>query len=100
MAITNRKRYTKEQKEEAVRLSSEPGRSVEQVAKELGIGLSSLQKWRSEYGTMHKKWQTLSTEQQQIRTMEREISRLRAENDFLKKTATYFASQKRKGTGE
>lgn len=89
-----RRKYTKEQKEEAVRLSSEPGRTIEDVAAELGIGLSSLTKWRSEYGTLHKKWETLSEEQQEIKRLKRDLAKAQEELVFLKKAAAFFASQK------
>jgi transposase len=91
---TTKRKYTVEQKQEAVRLSSQPGRKVEDVAAELGIGLSSLTKWRAQYGAQHKKWETLSAEQQEIKRLRRENAQLEAENSFLKKTATFFASQK------
>lgn len=89
-----RRKFTKEQKDEAVRLSSEPGRSVQQVADELGCGYSSLTKWRSERGAINKQWETLSAEQAQIKKLQRDNARLEAENSFLKKAATFFASQK------
>jgi transposase len=94
MTTVTKRKYTQEQKQEAVRLSSEPGRSVGEVAKELGIGVSSLTKWRSHYGAIHKKWETLSAEQQEIKRLQKDLAKSQEELSFLKKAVTFFASQK------
>ena len=44
-----RKRYSKEFKQEAVRLAKEPDRSVLQVAQGLGISDSALHRWVREF---------------------------------------------------
>jgi len=48
--MTGRNRdFTDDFKKEAVRLSFESGRTVEQVAKDLGIGKSTLNTWRRQF---------------------------------------------------
>jgi transposase len=42
------KTYTKEFKEEAVRLAQTSGKSIAQVARELGISDTSIHQWRKE----------------------------------------------------
>ncbi|MFD1733791.1 transposase [Deinococcus malanensis] len=44
-----RKRYSKEFKQEAVRLAKEPDQSVLQVARNLGISDSALHRWIREF---------------------------------------------------
>ncbi len=46
---TYRKTYTREFKVEAVRLSYDSDTSVEQLALDLGVSSSSLNRWRAEY---------------------------------------------------
>jgi transposase len=44
-----RRVLTKEFKLEAVRLSNESGKSIQQVAKDLGVPRNTLNSWRTEY---------------------------------------------------
>ena len=48
------KTYTKEFKEEAVRLSQTSGKSIAQVARELGISDTSIHQWRKELAAHRK----------------------------------------------
>lgn len=86
--------YTKEFKQEAVKLSLQDGVSVSQVAKELGIGLTTLNRWRSESrqhgeeafpGKGHQ-----TPENAEITHLKRELARVKRERDILKKAITFF----------
>ena len=86
-----RKRYSKEFKQEAVRLAKEPDRSVLQVAQNLGISDSALHRWIRElegHGGAafpgHGK-QVLTPEQAEIKRLKRELDIARQERDVLKK---------------
>lgn len=46
--MSQRKRYTKQFKEEALRLVSQEGVSLTQVAQDLGLDASMLRRWRKE----------------------------------------------------
>jgi transposase len=48
--MSQRKRYTKQFKEEALRLVSQEGVSLSQVANDLGLDASMLRRWRKEAG--------------------------------------------------
>jgi transposase len=83
------KTYTQELKREAVRLAQTSGKSIAQVARELGISDSSIQKFRKELaehgpeafpGSGH---QTALEEEN--RRLKRELERTRQERDILKK---------------
>jgi transposase len=69
------------------------GRSISDVSKSLGIGLSTLDKWvrsaRSKSGLLAP---TLSAEQKRLRELEEENAHLREVNDILKKAAVFFAT--------
>lgn len=86
---TSRRRFTREFKQEAVRLSQESGKSVRQIASELEIPRTTLDRWRAEYqkdardafrGNGHR-----TAEQQQIHDLQREVERLKREREILKK---------------
>jgi transposase len=89
------KTYTQEFKREAVRLAQTSGKSIAQVARELGISDSSIHQWRKELadhgaeafpGSGH---QTALEEEN--RRLKRELERTRQERDILKKTVSIFS---------
>ena len=99
---TTRRKYTKEFKIEAVRLSRQPAVFVTQVAQDLGIRVKDLYRWRVEL----KDGPTQAFPGQGRRSMgDDEVERLRRENDqlrmereILKKATAFFASPLLGGT--
>jgi len=90
------KRYTKEQKEEAVRLVRESGQSVPQVASHLGMAETTLYKWvnQAKIDAGEGPPDALTTaEKEEMRRLRREVKTLRMERDFLKKAAAFFARE-------
>ena len=49
MTRSARQRFTDDFKQEAVRLTLTSGRTIKQVADDLGIGLSTLTRWRGKH---------------------------------------------------
>ena len=90
-----RKQYTKEYKVEAVRLIVEEGRSLSEVARELGTAQSLLHRWKkkSEEGKIDPfpGKGRLSPEDEELRRLRRENKRLRMERDILKKAVAIFS---------
>jgi transposase-like protein len=89
------KTYTQEFKREAVRLALTSGKSIAQVARELGISDSSIHQWRKELadhgaeafpGSGH---QTALEEEN--RRLKRELERTRQERDILKNSQHLLA---------
>lgn len=94
-----RRKYTKEFKIEAVQLAEESEVPVDEVARELGIHPNTLYKWRREYladGEAafpgHGK---LKAEDDEVRQLRRELARVRAERDILKKALAFFSRESR-----
>ena len=89
------KHYSKEFKEEALKLSDEIG--VKKAAQQLGIAYYTLADWRSIRRTTPPA-KTLSAEEQtiRIRELEREVSELRTANDILKDALGFFAKDRKK----
>ena len=89
------KHYSREFKEEALKLSDEIG--VKKAAQQLGIAYYTLADWRSiRRNTPPAK--TLSAEEQaiRIRELEHEVSELRTANDILKDALGFFAKDRKK----
>lgn len=87
--------YTNEFKKQAVELVRTSGRSVAQVAQELGINKAALYKWQQKPErptTEGRRGQAISLEEEN-RQLRRENQRLKMEHEFLKKAAAFFAKQ-------
>ncbi len=95
------KRFSPEFKQQAIEYtlanSHEP---IAAIARKLGIGYSTLDKWVRESNTTSTSKRVLSPEQQRIVELEKEIKQLREANDILKKAHVYFltADQAKKST--
>jgi len=92
-----RRTFTRQFKEEAVRLLEADTRSIEEVAKEIGVAESALHRWRNELRGAPKPIdvadnEALSpTEKAELKRLRKEVQRLRMERDILKKAAAFFA---------
>ena len=87
------KHYSKEFKEEALKLSDEIG--VKKAAQQLGIAYYTLADWRSiRRNTPPAKM--LSVEEQRIRELEREVAELQKANEILKDALGFFAKDRKK----
>ena len=87
--------YTREFKEEAVRLVQTSGKSIAQIARELGISDSSIHQWRKEL-TQHGKEAFPGSGHQipleeENRRLKRELERVQQERDILKKVVGIFS---------
>jgi len=91
-----RKSYSKDFKVEAVRML-DSGVTHTQVARQLGINVSMIYRWRDQ---LHRQQDKAfpgkgnpSPENEELISLRREVEVLRQERDFLKKTALYFAKE-------
>lgn len=91
--------YTKEFKQEAVRLAQTSGKPIAQVARELGISDTSIHQWRKELAENGpeafpgKGHQTQLEEEN--RRLKRENETLRQEREILKKAMSIFSRESR-----
>ena len=88
--------YSKEFKEEAIRLSDEIG--CKKTAAQLGIPYYTLADWRNNSKHKPKESAALSEEELRIRNreLEREVSELREANNILKDALGFFAKDRKK----
>ncbi len=87
--------YPREFREEAVRLVRESGKSIGQVAKDLGVADQSLRNWVKQADLdMGRRTDGLTTEErEELRRLRRENRILREEREILKKAAAFFAKE-------
>ena len=79
------KAYTKEFKDEAVRLLRVSGKSANQLIKELGIQQSSLSRWKRQADERDAVTPQDLAQEEEIRQLRKELNRVRMERDILKK---------------
>lgn len=79
--------HTREFKENAVRLTRLPGKTIASVAIGLGIPAWKLRNWIKEDNEKLER----SSEIDELIQKDKEIARLKEENEILKKAAAYFA---------
>jgi len=87
-----RRSFTPEFKQEAVDLCRRTGKSECQVARELGLPQSTLNRWmRHAAGAPLGAQSFLATEE--LKGLRREVEQLRMERDILKKAVAFFAKE-------
>ena len=80
---------------EAVRILATSGRTTAEVAADLGIGLSTLTKWKSKIDQAALMAGPHDDVQMELKRLRRENVLLRAERDLLKKATAFFAKDSR-----
>ena len=97
MGAEQRRKYDSEFKRSAVLLTEEPGRTVAETARNLGIPENLLYRWKKEirklgkiafpgYGRM-----ALTPDQEKIRQLEKQLADATLERDILKKAVAIFS---------
>jgi transposase len=94
--------YTKEFKEEAVKMVTEGGLSIPEVGRRLSIAKSTIAYWvkLAREGTLsdNSRQKPVTGEQMEVARLKREVAELKMERDILKKAAAYFAKESLLGT--
>ena len=95
MARRAYRRFSKEFKLEAIRLANESGKPAAQVARELGIRVNQIGKWRKQLEEQQAGASSgkgcQADQSAELKRMRRELADAREENEILKKAAAYFA---------
>ena len=91
-------RYSPQFKAAAVaQVKSQPQRTIEQIASDLGIGKSSLAKWIAAENNSHSSARKgrFNDDEKRISALEAEVKHLKEVNEILKKAAAYFANHQK-----
>ena len=95
--MKTRKTYTKEFKQDAVRLVTEQGYNRSEAARNLGIDRGMLGRWIRELeedgSEAFRGNGNLTQEQEELRRLREENRRLKLERDILKKATAFFAKE-------
>ena len=96
-------RYTKELREEAVKLVTEEKLSLPEAARRLSLPPSTLGNWIKAYkegrlGYIGKNYKPLTELEMELFRTKKELSEVKMERDILKKAAAYFAKESLPGT--
>jgi len=95
MTLSTRRRFTPEYKAEAVQFVISSGQPVAEVARNLGIVEATLGRWvtKARENGEAKEPELELSERAELQRLRKENQQLKMERDFLKKAATFFASQ-------
>jgi len=97
--VNSRRKYDREFKLEAVRLVTQGGRPVVEVARDLGIHENLLYNWRRKYldDTVHSfpGKGHLKPADEELRRLKKELTDVREERDILKKALAIFSKHPR-----
>ena len=97
MMTEKRKTYTAEFKREAVRLVTEQRYGVAETARNLGINVNMLRRWKQAYTDSTQAAfpgnGRLPPDQEELRQLREENKRLRMERDMLKKAMRFFVNE-------
>jgi len=95
--MASRRLFSSQFKHEAVKLVRERGVSVAQASRDLGIHENMLRRWIREAGSDPQQAfpgaGRMKPEQAEIDRLKKEVARLKAERDILKKAAAWFAKE-------
>jgi len=89
--------YPPEFREGAVRLVREGGKTVVEVARDLGVSAESVRNWVKQHEINAGQREGLtSAEREELQRLRRETRVLREEREILKKAAAFFAQETNK----
>lgn len=92
---SQRREFTPEYKDEAVKLVINTGRAVATVARELGVKEQTLGRWVNAFrvGQQAGDGALSETERVELARLRKEVSELKMDRAFLKKASLFFAQE-------
>jgi transposase len=105
MPPRKRRSYTAEYKVEAAHRVIDTGRTISEVARELGIDAGMLSVWvknerrRAAAAEVHGEQPLGTAEQAELQRLRRQVAELEKDNAFLVKASAYFAAMQKNRPG-
>ncbi len=95
--------YTRELREEAVKLVTEEGLRIPEVGRRLSVSPSTIRYWvkanrEGKLKEVGRQQRPLTEVEMELARVKRELAEVRMERDLLKKAAAYFAKESLPGT--
>lgn len=95
--------YTRELRQEAVRLVTEGGLTVREVGEQLSIPYHTIKYWlkmdkKGKLPEVGRQQKALTEVEMELLRVKRELAEVKMERDLLKKAAAYFAKESLPGT--
>ena len=92
---SQRKSYTPKYKKDAAHLVIDTGRTIAEVAREIGVGEQLLGRWVGiERAAMDDPPRAVDADERaELERLRREVAELRMDREFLKKAAAFFAAE-------
>jgi len=96
-------RYTREFREETVKLVTEERLSLPEAGRRLSLAPSTIASWVKAYkagrlGEIGKTYRPLTDVEMELARTKKELAEVKMERDILKKAAAYFAKESLPGT--
>jgi transposase len=92
-----RKKYSKEFKQDAVKLVTDQGYRASEASRNLGVNISVLRRWIKELekdkAVAFPGNGRITPEQEEMKRLREEVKRLRMEREILKKATAFFANE-------
>ncbi len=93
MTTKMKRQYTEEFKREAVKLVTEQGYKVSEAARNVGVHVSLLRRWKERLEAEQKGEGLSAGKHEELRRLRAEVKRLRMEREILEKAAAFFAKE-------
>ena len=97
MEPKNRKKYSQEFKQDAVKLVTDQGYCASEASRDLGVNISVLRRWIKELekdkAAAFPGNGRMTAEQEEMKRLREEVKRLRMEREILKKATAFFANE-------
>ena len=98
-----RQKYTKEYREQAVKVVIEQEQTIPQAARRLSMSAKTLANWvfrarHGKLGDLHENRKPVTELDAEVSKLKRELAEARMERDILKKATAYFARESLPGT--
>ena len=92
-----RKKYSREFKQDAVKLVTDQGYRASEASRNLGVNISVLRRWIKELekdkAAAFPGNGRMTPEQEEMKRLREEVKRLRMEREILKKATAFFANE-------
>ena len=96
--MKTRRKFTKEFKEEAVRMVLEGERTIQEVAESIGVHPNNLSRWKTEFLEDPKQafpgYGNRKDRDDELYRLKKEVADLKMENEILKKSIAIFSRDK------